>query len=198
MRKGCNGGKTGKKRGGNVKKKEKTDDYSGHYVIASSRPPERRPLERRTLVPRYMSNAINGILISWDKTVWMYMFAFVFVYWFVYTMFVCALYFSCVLCIANVSISDQRREQIRLATVRIFAKKIHGSAFLIAASAPIFYPWNLNLQTLISYWYKISIGNILLTKYSFAKFKADLFLEHNKTSSDPTVTWEYSSFRKCP
>ena len=30
---------------------KKTDDYSGHYVIASSRPPERRPLERRPLVP---------------------------------------------------------------------------------------------------------------------------------------------------
>ena len=29
---------------------EKTGDYSGHYVIASGRPPERRPLERRTLV----------------------------------------------------------------------------------------------------------------------------------------------------
>ena len=27
-------------------KKEKTDDYSGHYVIASNRLPERRPLER--------------------------------------------------------------------------------------------------------------------------------------------------------
>ena len=37
-------GRDGEKRGG---KKEKTDDYSGHYVIASSRPPERRPLERR-------------------------------------------------------------------------------------------------------------------------------------------------------
>ena len=36
------------KKGG---KKEKTDDYSGHYVIASSRPPERRPLDRRMLVP---------------------------------------------------------------------------------------------------------------------------------------------------
>ena len=46
MRKGRDGGK---KRGG--KKGEKTDDYSGHYVIASSRPPERRPLERRRLVP---------------------------------------------------------------------------------------------------------------------------------------------------
>ena len=27
------------------------DDYSGHYVIASSRPPECQTLERRTLVP---------------------------------------------------------------------------------------------------------------------------------------------------
>ena len=33
------------------KKREKNDVFSGHYVIASSRPPERRPLERRTLVP---------------------------------------------------------------------------------------------------------------------------------------------------
>ena len=32
-------------------KKEKTDENSGHYVIASSPPPERRPLERRTLAP---------------------------------------------------------------------------------------------------------------------------------------------------
>ena len=50
MRKGRDGGKTGrkKKRG---KKREKTDENSGHYVIASSRPPERRPLERRTLAP---------------------------------------------------------------------------------------------------------------------------------------------------
>ena len=31
--------------------KEKSDENSGHYVIASSRPPERRPLERRTLAP---------------------------------------------------------------------------------------------------------------------------------------------------
>merc|ERR1712121_481596 len=44
MRKGRNGG--------NGKKKEKkTDENSGHYVIASSQPPERRPLERRTLAP---------------------------------------------------------------------------------------------------------------------------------------------------
>ena len=38
-----------KKRGKKWGKKEKTDENSGHYVIASSRPPERRPLERRTL-----------------------------------------------------------------------------------------------------------------------------------------------------
>ena len=31
--------------------KEKTDENSGHYVIASSRPPERQPLERRANVP---------------------------------------------------------------------------------------------------------------------------------------------------
>ena len=36
MRKGRDGGeKNGKK-----KKREKTDEYSGHYVIASSRPPQ--------------------------------------------------------------------------------------------------------------------------------------------------------------
>ena len=54
MRKGRDGGKTGKteKKPGE-KKKENTDENSGHYVIASSRPPERRPLERRTLAPKY-------------------------------------------------------------------------------------------------------------------------------------------------
>ena len=58
MRKGRYGGKrkkNGEKNGGeNGKKKEKknTDENSGHYVIASSRPPERRPLERRTLAPK--------------------------------------------------------------------------------------------------------------------------------------------------
>ena len=31
--------------------KRKEVVFSGHYVIASSRPPERRPLERRTLAP---------------------------------------------------------------------------------------------------------------------------------------------------
>ena len=51
MRKGRDGGKKkrGEKNGGG--KKEKTDGNSGHYVIASSRPPERRPLERLTPVP---------------------------------------------------------------------------------------------------------------------------------------------------
>ena len=34
------------------RQKEKTYDYSGHYVTASSRLPGRRPLERRTLVPK--------------------------------------------------------------------------------------------------------------------------------------------------
>ena len=51
MRKGRDGEKKtgGKKRG--EKNNKKTDENSGHYVIASSRLPERRPLERRTLVP---------------------------------------------------------------------------------------------------------------------------------------------------
>ena len=34
------------------KKKKYTDENSGHYIIASSRPPERRPLERHTLAPK--------------------------------------------------------------------------------------------------------------------------------------------------
>ena len=56
MRKGRDKGKKiREKRGGKKgkRKKEKTDENSGHYVIASSRPPERRPLERRTLAPIY-------------------------------------------------------------------------------------------------------------------------------------------------
>ena len=52
MRKGRDGEKREKKNKKNRKKKENTDENSGHYVIASSRPPERRPLERRTLVPK--------------------------------------------------------------------------------------------------------------------------------------------------
>ena len=35
------------------KEEEKNGVFSGHYVIASSLPPERRPLVRRTLVPKY-------------------------------------------------------------------------------------------------------------------------------------------------
>ena len=52
MRKGRDGEKkTGKKNRKKEKKKENTDENSGHYVIASSGPPERKPLERRTLGP---------------------------------------------------------------------------------------------------------------------------------------------------
>ena len=43
------GEKTGKNRGGNGKKRYKNDENSGHYVIASSQPPEGRPLECRML-----------------------------------------------------------------------------------------------------------------------------------------------------
>ena len=43
---------------------EKTDGNIGHYVIASSRPPERRPLECRTLAPIMMfivaTNVVAG------------------------------------------------------------------------------------------------------------------------------------------
>ena len=45
MRKGRDGGEKRKK------EKEKNGVFSGHYVIASSLPPKRRPLERRTLMP---------------------------------------------------------------------------------------------------------------------------------------------------
>ena len=41
-----------KKKGIYQVKREKTDENTGHYIIASSRPPERRPLERRTLAPK--------------------------------------------------------------------------------------------------------------------------------------------------
>ena len=50
MRKGRDGEKWERKK--KREKKENTDENSGHYVIASSRPPERRPLERRTLAPK--------------------------------------------------------------------------------------------------------------------------------------------------
>ena len=48
-----NGKKTGEKKTGKKRKeKENTGENSGHYVIASKRPPERRPLERRMLAPK--------------------------------------------------------------------------------------------------------------------------------------------------
>ena len=46
-----NGEKKNGKKTGEKKKKENTNENSGRYVIASSRPPECRPLERHTLVP---------------------------------------------------------------------------------------------------------------------------------------------------
>ena len=47
------------------KTKKKTDENSGHYAIASSRPPERRPLERRTLIPTFeISHKIFTTFIS--------------------------------------------------------------------------------------------------------------------------------------
>ena len=57
MRKVYDGEKEEKKRKKKKKekkekrKKEKNGVFSGHYAIASNLPPERRPLERRTLVP---------------------------------------------------------------------------------------------------------------------------------------------------
>ena len=56
------GKKTG---GGKREKKEKTDENSGHYVIDISRPPERRPLERRTLVPKKdTSHIVNAMFVT--------------------------------------------------------------------------------------------------------------------------------------
>ena len=68
MRKGHNGEK---KRGEktakqNRKKKDKTNENSGHTGIANSQQPDRRPLERHTLVPIYFSCmlAICSVLYS--------------------------------------------------------------------------------------------------------------------------------------
>ena len=58
MRKGRDGEKREKKK---REKREKTDENSGHYVIASSRPLERRPLERRTLAPILIKLLINAV-----------------------------------------------------------------------------------------------------------------------------------------
>ena len=48
-------------------KKEKTDENSGYYDIASSRPPEHRPLERRTLVPILLEYATKWTRKRWYK-----------------------------------------------------------------------------------------------------------------------------------
>ena len=57
MRKGNDGGKKQEKKEGG---KEKNDENSDHYVIASS-----RPLERRTLVPkRIVKIAVHLLLIA--------------------------------------------------------------------------------------------------------------------------------------
>ena len=58
MSKGRDGGKNEKI--GGKREKKKTDDYIGHYVIASSQPPDRQPLERRMLVPITYSNSDEG------------------------------------------------------------------------------------------------------------------------------------------
>ena len=49
------------------KKKKNTDENSGHYVIASSRLPERRPLERRKLVPidRLRAHVLTVMFRNW-------------------------------------------------------------------------------------------------------------------------------------
>ena len=52
MRKGRDGEKKRGEKKKKKKKKEKTNENSGHYVIASSRPPERQPLERCALEPK--------------------------------------------------------------------------------------------------------------------------------------------------
>ena len=51
-------------------KEEKTDDYSGHYIIASSWPPERRPLERRTLVLKKMAAQLMALSFKCLLHIW--------------------------------------------------------------------------------------------------------------------------------
>ena len=48
------------------KKKEKNVVFSGHYVIASSRPPKRWPLECRTLVPIWNYHYLVTTKICWN------------------------------------------------------------------------------------------------------------------------------------
>ena len=52
-------------------KKEKTDENSGHYVIARSRPPERRELKRRRLLPIKIVSGMECKGRSWlDELTW--------------------------------------------------------------------------------------------------------------------------------
>ena len=51
MRKGRDGGEKKREKNLGEKEEENNGEKSSHYVIASSRTPERRPLERRTLAP---------------------------------------------------------------------------------------------------------------------------------------------------
>ena len=80
MRKGSNGEKkTGKK-----EEREKTYENRGHYIIACSRPPECRPLERRMLVPiyamffKYLSIQIKPLDIRLHKSLVLFCFYFSF------------------------------------------------------------------------------------------------------------------------
>ena len=60
MRKGRDRGKkTGKK-----KKEKKTDDNSGHHLTASSRLPEHRSLECRTLLPIFILQYTDNTTIN--------------------------------------------------------------------------------------------------------------------------------------
>ena len=45
-------------------KREKTSENSGHYVSASSPPPEHRPLERRTLVPIFEKKVSQPVTLQ--------------------------------------------------------------------------------------------------------------------------------------
>ena len=76
MRKSCNGEKkTGKRGKKQWKKEKKNDENSGHYIIDSSWPPERRmlerrtlecrTLERRTLVPLKTFFVASNVIASW-------------------------------------------------------------------------------------------------------------------------------------
>ena len=60
-------GKKEKRKKRKEKRKEKNGVFSGHYVIASSLLPERRPLERRTLVPITISKWVGcvGWVVDW-------------------------------------------------------------------------------------------------------------------------------------